>query len=133
VKFQVRREDALSIPLTPLIDVVFLLLLFFMLTATFSEFQAFDVQLPVAGAETAHRETRIDVAVDDRGNYYLGGEAVTPEALHNGVKAAVDSNSEAVVYVHAHAQASHQAVVGAMAEVRLAVVHRLRLATLAPR
>ena len=37
MKFQLRQEDTLSIPLTPLIDVVFLLLLFFMLTTTFSQ------------------------------------------------------------------------------------------------
>ena len=132
MKFQPRREDSLNIPLTPLIDVVFLLLLFFMLTATFSEFHALDVQLPTAKAEAASVEARVDVGVDAEGNYYLGNTRVTSEGLRQGLSQALQENADVVVYVHAHAQASHQAVVSAMAQVRTLGVRRLRLATLAP-
>ncbi len=131
MKFHIRREDNLNIPLTPLIDVVFLLLLFFMLTATFSELHTLDIQLPTAQADTAIIEARMDVGVDAAGQYYLNGAAVTSEALRQGLSAALQEDAEIVVYLHAHAQASHQAVVSAMAQVRALGVRRLRLATLA--
>ena len=135
MKFQIRREDALSIPLTPLIDVVFLLLLFFMLTTTFSQLDFLRIQLPQGDAEAPGAETRINLAIDAMGEYYLDGRplATESEALGGQIQAALEAQPDAVVYIHAHALTPHQSVIHLMAQARAQGVQQIRVATLGER
>ncbi len=135
MKFQARQEDAISIPLTPLIDVVFLLLLFFMLTTTFSQLDFLRIQLPRGEAETVAAEGRIVLAIDAMGDHYLDGQLLPgeTEALGARLRAEVEARPDAVVYVYAHALTPHQLVVRLMAQARAQGVRNLRVATLGER
>lgn len=135
MKFQARREDGISIPLTPLIDVVFLLLLFFMLTTTFSQLDFLKIQLPQGGAETAGAEARINLAIDAMGDYYLNGQPLPPEseAFAERLQSALEAQPNAVVYIYAHALTPHQSVVHLMAQAREQGVQQLRVATMGER
>ena len=135
MKFQIRREDGISIPLTPLIDVVFLLLLFFMLTTTFSQLDFLRIQLPQGDAETAGTEVRINLAIDAMGDYYLNGQPLPAEseAFAEQLQGALEAQPGAVVYIYAHALTPHQSVVRLMAQAREQGVQQLRVATLGER
>lgn len=135
MRFHLRRQDSFSIPLTPLIDVVFLLLLFFMLTTTFSQLDFLKIQLPSSDAETAGTEARINLAVDAMGDYYLDGQRLPAEsrALEEQIRRAVEAQPDAVVYIYAHALTPHQSVVHLMAQARGQGVQQLRIATLGER
>ena len=135
MKFQVRQGDAFSIPLTPLIDVVFLLLLFFMLTTTFSQLDFLKIQLPRGEAEAAGTEVRINLAIDAMGDYYLNGQLLPddPEALAAQLHLALADQPDAAVYVYAHALTPHQSVVYLMAQARGQGVQQIRVATLGER
>lgn len=135
MKFQTRPQDSFSIPLTPLIDVVFLLLLFFMLTTTFSQLDFLKIQLPRGEAETAGAEVHINLAIDAMGDYYLNGQLLPdePEALTAQLRLALVERPDAVVYIYAHALTPHQSVVYLMAQARGQGVQQIRVATMGER
>ncbi len=85
-----RRRDAPTLEITPLIDVVFLLLLFFLLTSNFvrDDNSRFPLDLPSAGAgESATEGARVTVFLDAEGNLRLDDEQVRPEELPERLKA----------------------------------------------
>ena len=129
--------DEAQVPLTPLIDVVFLLLLFFMLAATFGELNFLELELPRAAAAAPEEApaARLDLAVDAAGGWHLAGETLpaAPRARTARMRAALAAAPEAVVYVHAHALAPHGAVVQLVAAARAAGADAVRLATLGER
>ena len=135
MRFQVRREDGLSIPLTPLIDVVFLLLLFFMLTTTFSQLDFLRIQLPQGDAETTGTEVHINLAINAMGDHYLNGQPLPNDSgvIAKQLRSALEAQPGAVVYIYAHALTPHQSVVRLMAQAREQGVQQLRVATLGER
>jgi biopolymer transport protein ExbD len=113
-----RREDP-EIGLTPLIDVVFLLLIFFMVSTTFSRETELRIELPEASAEfTEAREQSLELTIDAHGNYYVGDRALVNnrvETLKRALaEAGGDSAGERPLHISADASTPHQAVVTAM-------------------
>lgn len=135
MKFAQPAPDEAQVPLTPLIDVVFLLLLFFMLAATFGELNFLELELPrAAAAAPADPAARLDLAVDAAGGWHLDGAALPADSqARAALRAALAAAPEAVVYVHAHALAPHGAVVQLAAAARAAGADAVRLATLGER
>ncbi|WP_086480492.1 ExbD/TolR family protein [Oceanospirillum sanctuarii] len=77
MKFQRRSSEPVSLNLTPLIDVVFLLLIFFMVSTTFDQSSELDLQLPEAvNGQSSDQATSLKVEVPESGPIYLNGEAV---------------------------------------------------------
>ncbi len=83
MRFQQGEEEEASIHLTSLIDVVFLLLIFFMLTTTFADFtQRLDIELPEARAAlTKEKQLKYTIELDEKGRIALNGEIVTLAVL----------------------------------------------------
>ncbi len=78
-----RRADPPRVDITPLIDVVFLMLIFFMVSTTFDKQTQLKVDLPEASVPDAQEETieRIDITIDARGQFYVNErELVTHDA-----------------------------------------------------
>jgi biopolymer transport protein ExbD len=111
-----RIEDP-QIDLTSLIDVVFLLLIFFMVTTTFVPEAGLRLSLPQASAEAAPPvEEPFEVVIDAGDVVYIGGETVppAPEPLRARLSAVADGNFERGLRIRADGRASHQAVVAVM-------------------
>ncbi|MDP2105080.1 MAG: biopolymer transporter ExbD, partial [Desulfobulbaceae bacterium] len=81
LNFPARRRRQFAIPLTPLIDIVFLLLIYFLLTSNFVTQQAIDIQLPQVTMETPAIEQLVVVTVDRDGNFYVAGTMVREQDL----------------------------------------------------
>jgi biopolymer transport protein ExbD len=114
-----RREDS-GVDLTALIDVVFLLLIFFMVSTTFIRETQLRIDLPEASGTPLEREDDvIEITVDSRGDYavndrlLLNNELATLMRALDEVAGARDSVDTRVI-ITADAHASHQAVVRAM-------------------
>jgi biopolymer transport protein ExbD len=126
---QTRSEEP-RIDITPLIDVVFLLLIFFMVTTTFQQETRLKVDLPeaVSGAPSVRQE-RIVLEVSAEGRYQLQGEAVAPsrEALRAAL-AALGPAGERPLVLQADGKAPHDAVVRAMDAARLSGFDKLSIA-----
>lgn len=77
MKFQRRQSEPVSLNLTPLIDVVFLLLIFFMVSTTFDQSSELDLQLPeAANGQTAEEPAPLQLEVLESGPIFMNGKPV---------------------------------------------------------
>jgi len=119
MKFRPRgfREEP-EINFIPLIDVLLVILIFLMVTTTYSRYAELQINLPTAAAEKPPERTeQIDVAVDSRGTYVINGVSVSyqgRDALGQQLRRAAGDMKDPVIVISADAQASHQAVVRVM-------------------
>ena len=133
MKFKRRIQDEPSINLTPLIDVVFLLLIFFMVSTTFTKETRLQVNLPEAEAETLTTQSeRIEIVVSRDGSFALNGQTLVNgrvETLLRGLALESDGNLDLPVIIVADSQASHQSVVTAIDAIGQAGFAKLSIAT----
>lgn len=125
------RDDDVSLDMTPLIDVVFLLLIFFMLTASFTQAQRLKVELPKAeqGEPSPDQSKDWTIEIDAHGNYALNGEALAPEQLEVRLRELPERTEETVLLIRADARTEHQAVVQALNAAKAAGLLHIGLAT----
>lgn len=127
----VRREDP-EINFIPLIDVLMVILIFLMVSTTFSKYSELQVNLPAASAErAAERPAEVVVSVAADGRYTIDKRG-TPwrDALSFGsqLRQAAGSRSDAVVVIYADAGATHQSVINVMEAARLAGLPKVTFA-----
>lgn len=132
MKFRTSNRDSPEVNLTALIDVVFLLLIFFMVSTTFEWRTELGIELPDASArESAREDAVVDVVIDAAGNVKVGGRRLDDPASRNLrqalARAARGLDSPQVV-INADAQTPHQSVVTVMDAARLAGLYRLTFA-----
>ncbi|ROO30376.1 biopolymer transporter ExbD [Salinisphaera orenii MK-B5] len=97
--------------LTPLIDVVFILLIFFMVSARFADERVLALELPPAAHAGATKEAHVDVRVTPGGGFEVAGESVAAEALVASLRAQRAQYPDRALRVRADRDARHGAVV----------------------
>ncbi len=106
-----RRGIIAEINVTPLVDIMLVLLIIFMLTAHLIAKQAIEVELPRASNATTLKPTTIAVTLTSDGSLYLNDKAVTPAALRDEVAAAVAKDAKTQVVISGDKSVSHGRVV----------------------
>ena len=131
MNFRQLRRPEVSINLTPLIDVVFLLLIFFMVSTSFSELTQLVVDLPEAEGTPASVDNSALLVVDVTGNMTLDGEPVPNDArgLSLALRQRLSGNTDIPVTLSADAMTPHQYVVTAMDVAAQLNITRLTIAT----
>jgi biopolymer transport protein ExbD len=118
VKFPRRPQRDNSINLTPLIDVVFLLLIFFMVTTTFTRETRMLISLPEAEAESIAREEKVvELVVSKDGSYAVDGQSLINRDIKTIMAALKDASAgdnKMPLVITADALSTHQAVITAM-------------------
>lgn len=129
MQFARHKKEELSLNLTPLIDVVFLLLIFFMVTTTFTKESRLTLELPEATGKPGAATTAemIEVTVSAGGEFAVNGKPLVNtrlETVKRAINEAAQSDTSIPMVITADAQAPHQAVVTAMdAAGQLGFVH----------
>ena len=121
-----RPRDNLRINLTPLIDMVFLLLMFFMLTTTFNRPSQLEIDLPTTeNQEEAEEQPQpIRIVLDAEGRYAINDDAPLADNQLETLRSALqsqrnaDSRDNPPLMISADAQATHQLVMRAMEAAR---------------
>jgi len=133
MSFRKPRGDDPEINLIPFIDILLVILIFLMLTTTYSKFTELQITLPVADSDKARdRPREIIVAVAADGRYAVNRKPVdgrSVELLASELAAAAEGSSEMIVIVSADATAAHQSVINVMDAARRAGLPRLTFAT----
>jgi biopolymer transport protein ExbD len=136
VKFQRSLQDEVSIDLTALIDVVFLLLIFFMVTTTFTRESNLLVNLPEAGGQPAAEvPLRIEVLIARNGSYSVNGQGLADmqlATLMGAIEEIAAGDNTVPVTITADAETTHQSVVTAMDAMAGLGFSRLSIATRQP-
>ena len=133
MNFRKHHPEEPEINLIPFIDVLLVVLIFLMLSTTYSKFTELQITRPVADAERSRdRPHEIIVAVAADGRYAVNRKPVdgrSVEALAAELAAAAGGSNEMMVIVSADATAAHQSVVNVMDAARRAGLPRLTFAT----
>ena len=117
MNLQPQKKSDIELNLTPLIDVVFLLLIFFMVSTTFDKESRIKVDLPEAitkDEQTDKEKEIVDIIVDAKGRYYVNQQEVLnrePETLKRAIMKAAGERRDLPVIITADANTTHQSVV----------------------
>jgi len=133
MKFQRRRAPEMSVDLTPLIDVVFLLLIFFMVTTTFVQEGRLSLELPEAETEAVAEPLEpVQVIVSAEGDYAVNGRPLADHAIETVRAALMDASqnaSEQPMVITSDAGAPMQSVIRVMDAAGQLGFERVRIAT----
>jgi biopolymer transport protein ExbD len=129
-----RSDERVDVNLTPLIDVVFLLLIFFMVSTTFDRHAKLKVELPEASAKAEQQlEEPVVLSIDAKGNYFINDRQVVNtqlETLKIALQKMVADKEDASLVLRADAKTPHQSVVRAMDAASQLGLTRLSIATI---
>ncbi len=129
-----RRTEDVEINLIPLIDVMLVIIIFLMLTTTYSKFSGLEINLPTAAAPAAKSvPNEIDVIVTAVGDVIVNRVPVSsrePSAIADALRRArPQSEKEPVVIINADAKTPHQAVIDVMQAAQAADLPQITFAT----
>lgn len=118
MKFRRQTRTDEGVNLTPLIDVVFLLLIFFMVSTTFTKETHLEIDLPEASAAPASETVeQIEIIINAEGGYAVNGESLINkqlDTLRSALEKASGGDNQLPLIITADATTPHQSVVTAM-------------------
>ena len=137
MKLQSRSSEAPEINMTSLIDVVLLLLVFFMVSTSFVRESEISLRLPQAEASTAPTsfDEVLDITIPQTGSYIVNGRPLVNSqrrTLRAAIERLIGDTRDLPVVIRADAQATHQVVVTAMDVVGQLGFVQINLATVTP-
>jgi biopolymer transport protein ExbD len=124
-----RSRYTVTAPLTALIDIVFLLLIYFLLTTNFMVDEGIKIKLPQARAAAPQTEETITVYVDQQGRAFLGTEEVSIARLFDRLKEMIGNREDKLVVIRADRAVVLNKAVKVMDIAKAAGAGRLCLAT----
>ncbi|MBJ7538146.1 ExbD/TolR family protein [Marinomonas transparens] len=115
MKFRRQKIDDVQVNLTPLIDVVFLLLIFFMVSTTFNQSTELTIDLPTAtsDAPASDRDENVELVITADGRYVINGQTLINEkvdTLVQGLKEVTEGRSDRPLIITADAKSSYEMV-----------------------
>ena len=128
-----RKHEELEINLVPLIDVLLVIIIFLVVSATFSRINELQINLPTAEANAPQEKPLvIEVGVDAAGHYTINNVALaapTVEAIMQALRKAAGNGKEPTIIINADAKTTHQSVVNVMEASRQAGYTHITFAT----
>lgn len=127
------KDEGVEVNLTPLIDVVFLLLIFFMVSTTFDRHARLKVSLPESSAKASQQQKEpLVLSIDAKGNYFINDRQVvnkTLDTLKQAIHKTIGDDKDIAMVLRADANTPHQAVVRAMDAASQLGLSKLSIAT----
>lgn len=128
-----RKHEELEINLVPLIDVLLVIIIFLVVSATFSRINELQINLPTADANTPQEKPLvIEVSVDASGHYTVNSTALADpsvESIMQALRKAAGAGKEPTIIINADAKTTHQSVVNVMEASRQAGYTHITFAT----
>ncbi len=135
--FHNRKKQEVAVNLTPLIDVVFLLLIFFMVSTSFNRETQIKLELPQASGDPLETQPEvIEISVDSEGRYFVNAKPIVNTQIETLIKAiniVGQGNKKLPVIISADANAPYQSVVTAMDASRKTGYFNFTMATRKPK
>lgn len=136
MQLRTRRRDEPEIVVIPLIDILLMLLIFFMVATSFDKYSQMKIKLPESSAAAeANERPMIEVAIDAQGHYFVNKQELLnsqTETLKQAMQKAAQGNPEPQLILSADRMTPHQAVITAMDAARQLGLVNLTFATSSP-
>jgi len=129
MQFKQKSKRKVLINITSLIDVLFLLLIFFMVSSTFLEQPGIKLELPHAQSATVMEQKKYVLFVDKDGNMFLNDDAVGTENLEERIRQVLPSMEDGALVLKADQEVSHGVVVRIMDIMKRSGVKKLVIGT----
>ena len=130
MKFYHINKKTIGFDLTPLIDVVFLLLIFFMLTTTFINVESgVKVDLPSGDFAEVNERQNIVVSITENNVLYINNKLIDPNKLSESIREQIGENIDSLVVLEADQNISHGKVVRVMDLIKKGGANRIAIAT----
>lgn len=127
------KKPEVVVNLTPLIDVVFLLLIFFMVSTSFTRETQIKLDLPKADVEALENEPEmIEISIDKEGRIFINGKSLVNteiETIKKAIRPFINANKDIPVVISADANTAYQSVVIAMDATAQLGITNLKMAT----
>ena len=128
-----KKHEELEINFIPLIDVLLVIIIFLIVSATFARTNELQINLPTAEANAPQdKPLMIEVAVDATGRYLINGKTLadsTVTGISAALQAAATGGKEPTIVINADAKSTHQSVVNVMEASRVAGYTHITFAT----
>lgn len=129
MRFRKAKHKRVQINITPLIDVLFLLLIFFMLSTTFDQYAGLKLELPQASAKEVTRTESLEVLIDAQGRIYIDQEKIPILKLEEELQKKFQKEKYRRMLIRADRNVSHGYVVEVMDVARKVGFRELGIAT----
>ena len=128
-----QRKDDVELNITPLIDVVFLLLIFFMVSTTFERESEINITLPEASEDyTDVKPDAVNIDIDTQGRIYVNEQPLINTQLstiREAIRDAIQGREDPPIIISADAEATHQLVIKVMDAARQVGLVKITFAT----
>lgn len=136
IRFRTSGREEPEINLIPFIDILLVVLIFLMLTTTYSKYTELQVNLPLADAEAARTQPKeIIVSVGKEGRYAVGPTILSGTdvpSLVQALQTQAQDQADTIVIINADSAASHQSVINVMEAARRSGLNQITFATQQP-
>ncbi len=131
-----KQSDEPEINLVPMIDVLLVILIFLVVTTTYSKFAELEISLPQTSTEevdkSVDKPNSIDITVSTSGDYTINKTPIKSssiEGLRDALRTAAQNLTDPFIIIHADAKAAHQSVITVMEAARLAGYSKITFTT----
>ncbi|SFE08281.1 biopolymer transporter ExbD [Nitrosomonas sp. Nm166] len=131
-----KQSDEPEINLVPMIDVLLVILIFLVITTTYSKFAALEINLPQANTEEVDKNVEkpnsIDITVNAMGDYTINQVPVKSSSIENlrdALQSTAQNLADPFIIISADAKATHQSVITIMEAARLAGYNKITFTT----
>jgi len=128
-KVREQEEDA-AIDMTPMLDIVFIMLIFFIVTTSFIKEAGIEVNKPTAKTVVHKKGANIFVAITADGDVWLDKRQVDPDTVRTNIERLLAEQASEIVIVQADEDAEHGKVVDVMDQIKAAGVNRIAIAAI---
>ena len=122
----------IALNLTPLIDVLFILIIFFTVSSTFLEQPGIELKLPEAESSQSHTAQKVIVYVDAGRQLFLNDDPVTIENIAESVEALISAQTDKSVVLHADEEVPHGLIIKIMDLLRRKGIYKIVVSTAKP-
>ncbi len=132
MKLLVKEKKRLSVNLTPLIDVLFILIIFFAVSSTFLEQPGIELDLPKAKSSEGHTTQKVIIYVDKDKHIFLNDNIVSMNNLIDEVKKLADIRKDKSIVIKADAAVPHGIIISIMDLLREQGIYKIVISTVKP-
>lgn len=125
---RIREEEEAAIDMTPMLDIVFIMLIFFIVTTSFVKEAGIDVNRPKAAQASKKKSANIFIAVRENGEIWMDKRAVDVERVAANIERLLAEQPTDMVIIQADKEAKHGIVVKVMDQIKEAGIDKISIA-----